>query len=71
MDGGNVHTVEEIAKRGFRLVESGAVRNHKLGNDARVHTGELEEREGQIFRDFLQSKNCCIAYELTGSECYA
>ncbi len=70
MDGGNVQTAREIAKRGFRLVENGVVRNHKLGNSARVHTGEVEERESQLFRDFLPSKNCRIAYELTGSDCY-
>ena len=60
----------EIAKKGVALIESGKVRNHKLGNSARVHTGEAEKREYQIYRDFLPSKNCCMVYELTGSDDY-
>lgn len=65
-----VQTAKEIAERGIQMIVDGEVRNHKLGNSARVHTGEVEEKESQLFRDFLPSKNCRIAYELTGSDCY-
>lgn len=60
----------EIAKRGSSLVSSGKVRNHKLGNSSRIHTGEVEKKECQNYRDFLPGKNCCMVYELTGSDYY-
>ena len=60
----------EIAQNGMRLINSGKIRNHKLGNSSRIHTGEAEKREAQIYRDFLPSKNCSMVYELTGSDCY-
>ncbi len=59
-----------IAKKGIALIKEGKVRNHKLGNNSRTHTGEVEKKEYQIFRDFLPSKNCCMIYELTGSDYY-
>lgn len=58
----------EIAKTGMRLINSGKIRDHKLGNSARIHTGEVEKKEYQNYRDFLPGKNCCILYELTGSD---
>ncbi len=64
------NSASEIAKNGIALISSGKVRNHKLGNSARIHTGEAEKREYQIYRDFLPSKNCSMVYELTGSDCY-
>ena len=60
----------EIAKNGVALISSGKVRNHKLGNSARIHTGEAEKREYHIYRDFLPGKNCAMVYELTGSDYY-
>lgn len=60
----------EIAKNGVALIRSGKIRNHKLGNSARIHTGEVEKEEYQVYRNFLPSKNCCMVYELTGSDCY-
>ena len=63
-------TADEIAKNGMLLVNSGKVRNHKLRNSARIHTGEVEDMECRIYRDFLPSKNCCIVLELTGSDYY-
>lgn len=60
----------EIALRGMALIESGKVRNHKLGNSSRIHTGEVEKKEYQNYRDFLPGKNCCMVYELTGSDRY-
>lgn len=65
-----VLTAEEIAKKGMLLVSSGKVRNHKLRNSSRIHTGEVEDKECRVYRDFLPSKNCCIVLELTGSEYY-
>lgn len=66
----NVQNAADIAKNGIQMVLDGKVRNHKLGNSARVHTGEVEKRESQQYRDFLSTKNCRIAYELTGSDHY-
>lgn len=63
-------TAKDIANNGIALIASGKVRNHKLGNSSRIHTGEVEKREYQIFRDFLPSKNACTVYELTGSDYY-
>lgn len=63
-------SAKEIAKNGMLLITSGNIRNHKLGNNARIHTGEIEKRECQIYRDFLPSKNCCMIYDLTGSDYY-
>lgn len=63
-------TADEIAKNGMLLVNSGKIRNHKLGNSSRVHTGEVEDKERRVYRDFLPSKNCCIVFELTGSDYY-
>ena len=63
-------SANEIAKNGIALISSGKVRNHKLGNSARIHTGAAEIKEYQTYRDFLPSKNCCMVYELTGSDCY-
>lgn len=59
---------QEIARNGMALIHSGKVRNHKLSNNARSHTGEVEKAEYQTYRDFLPGKNCCMVYELTGSE---
>ena len=68
----NMHaeTADQSAKNGMSLLENGKVRNHRLGNSSRIHTGEVEDKECRIFRDFLPSKNCCMIYELTGSDCY-
>lgn len=67
---GQGSSASEIAKNGIALINSGKIRNHKLGNSAPIHTGEAEKKEYQIYRDFLPSKNCCMVYELTGSDCY-
>lgn len=67
----NVQNAADIAKNGIQMVLDGKVRNHKLGNSARVHTGEVEKRESQQYQDFLSTKNFRIAYELTGSDHYA
>ena len=61
-------TGKEIAKNGMRLVNEGKVRDHKLGNSSRIHNGEVEKREFQVYRQFLPSKNGCMIWELTGSD---
>ncbi len=66
----SVTTASAIAQNGMALIKSGKVRNHKLGNSSRVHTGEMEDRERRIYSDFLPSKNCCMVLELTGCEIY-
>lgn len=61
---------DEIARNGILMIKEGKIRNHKLGNSSRIHTGEVEKKEYQNYRDFLPGKNCCMVYELTGSDCY-
>ena len=39
-----VISAKEIAREGILLVTRGQVRNHKLGNSARIHTGEVEKK---------------------------
>ena len=72
MAGMNVQkdTAKEMAERARSLLQEGKIRNHKLGNSAAVHTGEIEKKEVRIYRNFLPSKNCSIVYSLTGSENY-
>lgn len=60
----------KIAHDGIKLIRDGKVRNHKLGNNSRIHSGEVEKKEYQTYRDFLPSRNCCMVYELLGSDCY-
>lgn len=60
----------EIAREGMLLLKRGKIRNHKLGNSSRIHTGEVEKKEYQNYRDFLYSKNGCMVYELTGRGYY-
>lgn len=68
MDERNRQNADQIAQRTMRLIIDGKVRNHKLGNSARIHTGEVERAERQTYRDFLTSKNCRIVCELIGHE---
>lgn len=60
----------EIAEKGISLIMGGKIRNHKLRNSSRRHSGEVEKKEMQNYRDFLPGKNCCMVYELTGSDYY-
>lgn len=39
-----VISAKEIAREGILLVTRGQIRNHKLGNSARIHTGEVEKK---------------------------
>lgn len=59
-----------IAQNSITLIKSGKVRNHKLRDNSREHTGLVEHQEQCIYRDFLQSKNCCMVIELTGTDIY-
>lgn len=63
-------SANSIAKIGIELIARGKVRDHKLSNTSQIHTGEMERKECQTYRDFLPSKNCCMIYELTGSDLY-
>lgn len=60
--------VEESAKESMRQIREGLVRNHKLKNSALIHTGEIEERECDMFCDFLMSKNYFMIDTLRGCE---
>mgnify|MGYP000079716403 FL=1 len=59
---------EDFANESMRQIKSGAVRNHKLKNSARIHTGEMEEVECDAFCNFLMSKNYFLVDELRGCE---
>lgn len=60
----------EIAQNGMLLIKNGKIRNHKLDNSSRIHTGEVEKEEYQNYRDFLRGKNGCMVYGLTGRGYY-
>lgn len=66
----NGMSADKIAKIGLEMINTGKVRNHKLKNSSRIHTGEVENIECRIYRDFLPSKNCSLVYGLTGSDFY-
>ena len=63
-----IETAKEIAEKGILLLSENKVRNHKLGNSARIHTGQDEKEEYYIYRDFFPTKIACMIYNLTGSE---
>lgn len=65
-----IYSAKEIAREGVALIKAGKIKNHKLGNSSRVHSGEMEDRERRIYRDFLPSKNCCMILEMIGSDWY-
>lgn len=60
----------EIARDAMGWIRSGKIRNHKMGNSARIHSGEVEKKEYQNYRDFLSGKNGCMVYNLTGRGYY-
>lgn len=57
-------TAREIAENGMYLIDSGRIREHKLKETARIHTGEMEQKEQQEYRDFLRGKNGCMVDEM-------
>ena len=65
-----LRTAKDVAKDGLSFINNGIVRNHKLGNTARIHTGEQEREEVRVFRDFLPSRIGCMVFELEGHEIY-
>lgn len=59
----------DMSKRALNMIANGAIGNHKLSNSAGVHTGAEEQKELSIFRDFLITKNGCLAMKL-GEQIY-
>ena len=62
--------VSEKSLSAIQRMRDGRIRNHKLGNSAREHTGEPELLEYQRFRDFLPSLNGCMVFNLIGNDNY-
>lgn len=62
--------INEIVNKELKRIIAGEVRNHKLGNEAEIHSGEQEEKECCIYRDFLPTKNCDFIINLRGSDLY-
>lgn len=60
--------IEKIGKCSIQMIKSGGVRDHKLGNNARIHTGEIEENESVLFEDFLRTRNCELILDLRGRD---
>ena len=60
--------VEERAKKHVELIKNGKVRNHKLGNTSRRHTGEIEEKECTVYCDFLRTKTYDFINNLRGCD---
>ncbi len=65
-----MESAKVIAEKGMEYIRTGKVRDHKLGNSARVHSGAAENREYHIFRRFLPTKNNYIVTNLTGTNWY-
>ncbi len=66
----NMDTARKIVEIGMSLLSDGRIRNHRLGNTSRIHSGEMEKKEYHIYRDFLPSKNGRMVYNLTGNDNY-
>ena len=60
--------VIEMSEKNMKMLRDGRIRNHKLRNTASMHSGEKEMAEYYAFRDFLQTKNFNLVYELKGSD---
>ncbi len=60
----------EASKTAINMLINGGIGNHKLSNAASVHTGEEEEKELSVFRDFLITKNGCLIMKLEGQGYY-
>lgn len=58
----------EMSEKNMQMIREGKIRNHKLRNTASLHYGEQEMVECYAFRDFLQTKNFSLVYELKGSD---
>lgn len=61
-------TAKQISEHGIQLIKQGKVRNHKLSNSAPIHTGKIEHMECVAFKNFLETKNGCFVYNITGSD---
>lgn len=51
-----VRRTSEIASAGMALVKQGKIRNHKLGNSSRIHTGEVEKESTRFTETFFPAK---------------
>lgn len=60
--------IEKIGENCIQMLKDGSVRNHKLGNSAREHNAEEEEKESLIFAEFLITSNCDLVVNLEGKE---
>ena len=54
----------EASKKAMDMLKNGAINNHMLSNAAKLHTGEEEQEEANLFRDFLVTKNGCLIMAL-------
>ena len=60
--------ITKIGEQGIKMIKEGTIRNHKLGNSAPIHSGEIEDRESVLFSDFLTTRNCDIVNNLRGND---
>ena len=56
--------MNETSKKAIDMLKNGGISNHKLSSTARLHTGEEEQEEVFLFRDFLVTKNGCLVMSL-------
>ena len=61
-------TGETIASDGMFLLKNHYIRNHKLGNNAAVHSGTIERKELNNFKNYLPSKIAFFVYNFTGCD---
>lgn len=52
----------------MQTIKDGKVRNHKLGDSARKHSGKVERKECAVFCEFLLTKNFDFINSLRGGE---
>lgn len=68
MENKKIVTGETIASDGMFLLKSHNVRNHKLGNNAAVHSGMIEKKELNNFKNYLPSKIAYFIYNFMGCD---
>lgn len=60
----------QVSSKMMRMIREGKIRNHKMGNTAAVHHGDLEERELGNYLRFLSTRNCYDVIHLYGQDNY-
>ena len=68
MENKKIVTGETIASDGMFLLKSHHVIKNKLGNNAAVHSGMIEKKELNNFKNYLPSKIAYFIYNFMGCD---